>query len=222
LLSNIVTIFFIFKIKIMRDFLLLILFFTVLNVQGQGQEEGTLEPFLEPSQHLEQMLDVDKLKEMEEEIAGDWDEDYRTSDEEEERGTGFSFDVNHPPKDAVRVGCECMDGTTMDLKGGGACAGYGGVRYWIYEEAEGKRSMYPTERHYEHPAPLSEEELSSLVAHNKPIKYGDSYNSPIGFRLGWLELLGVIIICVTIAFVTKTLWGTGQTRENQNKDELYR
>ena len=202
----------------MRHYLWLLLTCGVLTVFGQ--EEDVLEPLLEPSLHLEKFVDVDKMRE-EDEAAANWGEDYRTSEEEGERSTLFSFDINHPPENAERVGCECMDGTTMDLKGGGACAGYGGVRYWIYEDEEGERSMFSTERHHEHPEPLSEEELSSLSAHNKSLKYGDSYDVPSRFRLGWLELMGIIIVCVTIAFITKTLWGNGSSRSNDNKDELY-
>ena len=142
---------------------------------------------------------------------GSWDDTYRTSEEDGERGTQYSFDVNHPPEGAARIGCICMDGTSMDLKGGGACAGYGGVRHWIYETKDGKEKMYPTERHLQHPQALSEDEMANLSAHNKKQSYGN-YNRGIG-RLGWEELMAIIIICVTIIFITKTIWSSNRHRE---------
>ncbi|MGB0864539.1 MAG: hypothetical protein ACPG19_13945 [Saprospiraceae bacterium] len=139
---------------------------------------------------------------------GRWDDAYHTSDEAGERATQYSFDVNHPPKDAIRKGCICMDGTSMDLKGAGACAGYGGVRHWIYQKKDGIEVQYPTERHLQHPAPLSEEEIANLSAHNKQQSYKNSYNRGVEGRLGWEELMAIIIICVTIAFITKTIWSS--------------
>ncbi len=137
-----------------------------------------------------------------------WDNTYHTSDEVGERGTQYSFDVNHPPENAIRIGCICMDGTSMDLKGGGACAGYGGVRHWIYQKKDGVEVEFPTERHLQHPTPLSIEEVANLSGHNKKQSYGNSYNRGIIGRLGWEELMAIIIICVTIAFITKTIWSS--------------
>ena len=143
---------------------------------------------------------------------GNWDDSYHTSDELGEQSTQYSFDVNHPPENAIRIGCICMDGTSMDLKGGGACAGYGGVRHWVYKKPDGEEVEYPTERHFQHPEPLTEEEMANLSAHNKKQSYGD-YNRGVGGRLGWEELMAIIIICVTIAFITKTIWSNRRESE---------
>ncbi len=200
----------------------LLLFLSVV-LWGQKDDDDPLAPFLDPSQHLEKFVDVDEMRKQLEEDAqskagADWDSTYRSSDQLGERGTRFHFDINHPPAGATRIGCICMDGTTMDLKGGGACAGYGGVRYWVYESKEGEEILFPTDRHLEHPDPLSEEELANLSAHNRKEKYGNSYNRGFGTGLGWEELLAIIMICATIAFVTKTIW----SNNNNNNNELPR
>lgn len=196
----------------MKQLLFLFCCFAVISVMGQSKIDDALEPFLEPSKHLDKFIDIDKMIESFEEA--DWDKVYKTSDEAGEKGTSFSFDVNHPPENAKRVGSICMDGTSTDLKGGGACAGYGGVRFWIYEDEAGTRTNFPTTRHLEHPKSLNEMELSSLTAHNKKLEYGKSYEKTFGSHLDWMELLAIVIVCITIAFITKTLWGNNSGNNN--------
>lgn len=172
----------------------LIFIFCVLSFCGIAQEEA-IHPILDPTNNLELLIDT----------TG-WDEDYRTSEEDGQRSTQFNFDIEHPPSDAVRIGCICMDGTTMDLKGTGACSGYGGVRYWIYQRADGTELTFPTDRHRAHPEPLTEEELASLASNTKRQKYGNAYER-VSDGFDWEELMAVMMICVTIAFITKTFWG---------------
>jgi hypothetical protein len=166
---------------------------------------STVKTAVETAKQIDELMGEDTSK------TGDWDDAYHTSDEDGERSSQYPFDVNHPPENAQRIGCICMDGTSMDLKGGGACAGYGGVRHWIYEHENGDKVEYPTERHYQHPEPLSEEELANLSAHSKRQTYGNSYKK--GYNLGWEELMAIIMVCVTIAFVTKTIWNNRTQRE---------
>lgn len=191
---------------------LLTYFLLIFSFSTFGQAEEIISTVLNASEHLEKIIDVDSLERQE----AEWEETYRTSDEEGEKRTQYEFDVNHPPADAKRVGCICMDGTSMDLRGGGACAGYAGVRFWIYELKNGDEYLHPTERHKFHPSPLTEEEIANLGSRTKQMKYGNAYKGGSN-GLGWEELMAILAICVTIAFITKTLWGN---RNNKN-DELY-
>jgi hypothetical protein len=110
-----------------------------------------------------------------------------------------------------------MDEISMDLKGTGACSGHGGVRFWIYKLKNGDDFLLPTERHKSHPDPLTDEELSNLTAFSKKNKFGDAYGSNGGGRLSWEELMAILAICVTIAFMAKTFWGG----KNNGNNELY-
>ena len=176
----------------MKNGITFLMSLVALFAMAQGE---VLHPILEPANNLNQLI---------EDTSG-WDEDYRTSEEEGERGTQFDYDVEHPPSGAVRIGCICMDGTTMDLTGTGACSGYGGVRHWIYRLKDGTERTFPTLRHKEHPSPLSEEDLKNLASRGK-LKYGKSYEEAER-RFSWEELMAIMIICVTIAFIVHTLWG---------------
>lgn len=178
---------------------------------GQADIVNTM---LNPSDNLEKLIEVDSLLKGDEE--GNWDEDYRTSDEDGEKGTQFSFDVVHVPEGAKRVGCICMDDITMDLKGTGACSGHGGVRFWVYELKDGGEFLLATDRHKFHPSPLTDEEKRNLSAFSRKQKYGDSYGSKGNGRMSWEELLAIMAICVTIAYIVKTFWG-----DKNNNDELY-
>jgi hypothetical protein len=190
----------------------------ILCVSGQAQADMIINTMLNPSENLEKLIEVDSLLKGDREA--DWDENYRTSDEDGEKGTRFSFDVVHAPEGSERIGCICMDEISMDLKGTGACSGHGGVRFWIYELENGDEFLLQTERHKSHPSLLTEEELNNLSAFSKKEKYGDAYETSGNSgqsRLSWEELLAILAICVTIAFMVKTFWG-GQNNRN---DELY-
>ena len=195
----------------MKKYQLLALLITFhFNIAGQGDIINTM---LDPSNNLEKLIEPDSISNAEQD--GNWDESYRTSDEEGEKGTQYSFDVMHVPEGAVRVGCICMDEVSMDLKGGGACSGHGGVRFWVYKLKDGEDFLFPTERHKTHPSPLSVDELSNLTAYNKTKKNMDIEVS--NGRLSWTELMAILAICVTIAYIVKTFWGN----KNNLDDEFY-
>ena len=66
------------------------------------------------------------------------------------------------PKGAFRVGCRCMDDSYSDTRSIGACAGHGGVRFWVYRTPEGDTVQVLTARHETHPQPLNAAEMSEL------------------------------------------------------------
>ncbi len=193
--------------RLLLIYLLLILSFTTF-----GQAKELIPIIVKAAEEVEKRAAVDSSEHQE----AEWEEAYRTSEEEGEKGTQYGFDVNHPPEGAKRIGCICMDGTSMDLKGGGACSGYGGVRYWLYELKNGEEYLHPTERHKFHPTPLTEDEVENLGTRTKQMQYGGAYKGRSS-RLSWEELLAICVICVTIAFMTKTFWGN----RNNNNDELH-
>lgn len=100
-----------------------------------------------------------------EDIEDDEYEDLRTSEMAESTG-GYSRTNRHRPS-GLRIGCICMDDDRQGIKGGGSCAGHGGVRFWLYKQTNGFVLEHPTDRHKSHPSPLSEEELSNLSSYNK-------------------------------------------------------
>ena len=146
-----------------------------------------------------QLQEQDSLEQAEE----GWDDHYRTSDLEGERGTGYNRYAGEP--DGVRVGCMCMDGTRSDERGRGACNGYGGVRYWIYLVGEDSTVLYPTSRHWEHPDPLSEQELANLSSRTTGQVYGKSRGK--GGPISTNELLAIVAMSATVAYVAKLLFG---------------
>jgi hypothetical protein len=66
------------------------------------------------------------------------------------------------PKDAMRIGCVCMDDSRSDTHSAGSCSGHGGVRYWVYRLVEGDTAHILTARHERHPHALTAVELSEL------------------------------------------------------------
>jgi len=66
------------------------------------------------------------------------------------------------PNGAFRIGCHCMDGSYSDTRSIGACAGHGGVRFWVYRTREGDTVHVLTARHETHPQPLDAAEMSEL------------------------------------------------------------
>ena len=131
-----------------------------------------------------------------------WEEFFRTSDLEGEDAVGYSSGLL-PPK-GIRVGCICMDGTRKDDRGRGACGGFGGVRFWLYQINEDSVAMYPTSRHRIHPEPLSEMETNNLSSRNAfaaepPAKRRSWYD----YRLE--DVLIAMMVCITIGYVAK-MW----------------
>ncbi len=128
-----------------------------------------------------------------------WDDHYRTSDETGERGTEYWSRGDAPP-DGVRVGCICMDGSRSEERSTGACGGYGGVRYWLYQISPDSIAWFPTRRHWQHPEELSDTELANLASRNRKEKFGSGFG---GSSWGIYQMLSVMIICITIAYIAK-------------------
>lgn len=131
-----------------------------------------------------------------------WEEFFRTSDLEGEDAVGYNSGLI-PPK-GTRIGCICMDGTRKDDRGRGACGGFGGVRFWLYQINEDSVAMYPTNKHRQHPDPLTEMEINNLSSRNAfaaepPSKRGSWHD----YRIE--DVLIAMMICVTIAYVAK-MW----------------
>jgi hypothetical protein len=192
----------------MKRLLLILFLFPSFSIQAQ--EPDITSDFLDhlhekAAESIEAQLQSDTA-----DIDGEsWDEYFHTSDMEGERATGFSRSAETPR--GLRIGCVCMDGSRMDERGKGACSGYGGVRFWIYQISEDSVTLYPTDNHWAHPEPLSEMELNNLSSRNTDEKLG---KAPGKKSYGWEEVIIAFMICVTIAYVAK-LWFQ---KEN---DELF-
>lgn len=133
------------------------------------------------------------------EVDGEgWDERYRTSDED-----GEYWSRGDAPPNGVRVGCICMDGTRDDERSTGACQGYGGVRYWLYQISPDSIAWFPTRRHWQHPEELSETELANLASRHRKEKFGTGSSSGFGVHWGVYQMLSVMMICVTIGYIAK-------------------
>jgi hypothetical protein len=143
----------------------------------------------------------------------DWDELYRTSDQSGERAAGAHKKT--PPPKGRRIGAICMDDTRQEEAGRGACSGRGGVRYWIYQlNDQDSTVLHATERHWNHPEPLSADERLSLAATYDQEKVG----GPLGRSAGngssfsWSEALLGLMACVTIGYIAK-LWFSQQRHD---------
>lgn len=127
----------------------------------------------------------------------EWEETFRTSE--------WDAVISDRPE-GRRIGCICMDGTPQDEKGRGACAGYGGVRFWLYQNGD-SIIMDPTRRHYSHPAPFTDEEKERLAAYNEggPVAYG------AGNRFGrdFANIVMVMMVCITIGYVARLYFTHG-------------
>ena len=137
-----------------------------------------------------------------------WDDTYRTSAAEGERSTQWKLGKDTPPN-GRRVGCVCMDDTRLDQKGWGACGGRGGVRFWLYGVAPDSIVPVATERHWEHPEPLSEAERANLAANNPDQPLGAP--APGGGGMGsFYQLIATMMICLTVAYVAYLWFGKSQ------------
>lgn len=117
--------------------------------------------------------------------------------------SNMSKDFSQRPS-GNRVGCICMDQERQSKKGTGACSGHGGVRFWLYQQDNGWVLEFPTKRHKKHPAPLTAEELSQLASYKrkqKQTKSQNDYHPPT-----FLDLLMLVIVCMTIAYIVKLWW----------------
>jgi hypothetical protein len=97
---------------------------------------------------------------------GEWV--YRTSDEEGEVPSNAFERVRRrkvrvsEPEGAVRIGCVCMNGKHSDAHSSGACSGFGGVRFWIYQLPSEDTVWIMTHLHQAHPDTLNTVELSKI------------------------------------------------------------
>jgi hypothetical protein len=102
---------------------------------------------------------------------------YRTSQEEGEVPVNAFERIRKrkvrvtEPEGAVRIGCVCMNGAHSDAHSSGACSGFGGVRFWIYELPSKDTVWVQTLLHEMHPDTLSTLELSKLNIKKKPKVY---------------------------------------------------
>jgi len=91
---------------------------------------------------------------------------FRTSDDPDEIPTsvrGRGRKRVSVPKDAIRVGCMCMDSTLSKTHSSGSCSGHGGVRFWYYRTVAGDTVSIVTGRHERHPHPLTVAEKSEMI-----------------------------------------------------------
>ena len=122
------------------------------------------------------------------------------------RDTGLGRIITPAHPRIVGIGCICMDGTPQDDKGRGACAGFGGVRFWLYQNGD-SIIMDPTRRHYSHPNPFTEEEKERLAAYNE----GERVAFGSGRRLGddFANIVMVMMVCITIGYVARLYFTHG-------------
>lgn len=165
--------------------------------------------YAQVEQVIEEVL-IDQLSD--EEL---WDTAYHTSDEEGEKSTQYHHRES-PPDGAIRTGCECMDGEVLEQKGQGACSGHGGVRYWRYQLVDGDLYLMPTDRHRDHPEPLSKTEIQNLSAHNTGAP--KSYFYRRGSSMSWMDMVSLLIICLTVAYVARLIWQDGNNKRGNNSD----
>jgi hypothetical protein len=142
-----------------------------------------------------------------------WDETFKVSNLENEKSTGSRSkkitsvsekeqeNTGYSLVNSKRTGCICMDNIQQSMTGRGACSGHGGVRYWLYElknktirKIAANNKEYFIENEYEGEphgkAQKSENEISHF-----------SFN-----RNGYIDLLIIMMICITMAFFVKTLF----------------
>lgn len=131
-----------------------------------------------------------------------WEDYFRSSELDGEDAVGYNSGLITPK--GIRVGCICMDGTRKDDRGRGACGGYGGVRFWLYQVTEDSVVMHPTSKHRRHPEQLSLMEINNLSSRNATAAESVSKNrSWAEYRIE--DVLIAMMVCVTIAYVAK-MW----------------
>lgn len=127
-----------------------------------------------------------------------WEDAMRTSD--------WDAVISNFPE-GRRIGCICMDGTPREDKGTGACAGYGGVRFWLYQNGD-TILMHPTDRHHRHPFPYTEEDRQNLAAYNRKegTALGSSRNT---FGGDFANIAMVLMVCITISYIARIYFTHG-------------
>lgn len=153
----------------------------------------------EAAGYIEQQLNAYEQEEEEAVDTTGWSEEadawgnwFRTSEWEAE--------VTDRPE-GRRIGCICMDGTPQDDRGRGACAGRGGVRFWLHQQGD-TLYMDPTLKHKTHPDAFSQEEKETRFA-----AYNESGGGFKGQRQSVLgefkEIIMVMMVCLTVAYVAR-------------------
>ena len=133
-------------------------------------------------------------------LDDEYDETYRTSDEENEKGTRYDFNHLRDQPSGKRVACICMDGARQLNKGFGACAGRGGVRFWVFKTEDGREIKKETQNHALHPDELSPEEMENLAAH-QPKR--TSFSKGAFGNKGFYDFAIIFVVCSTIAYLAK-------------------
>jgi len=191
-------------------------FFALLLIPATGAAQdltGVAVEFLtnKAAEQIEKQLFSTDTTEITADEDEGWDDYFRTSDLETESATGFRRDSETPA--GLRTGCICMDGSRRDERGRGACSGRGGVRFWIYQVGEDSIVHFPTDRHWDHPEPLSERELNNLSAYNtspgddeeEEKEASNSFWMNQSLNFGLWDALAAMMICLTMAYTAK-LW----------------
>lgn len=181
--------------------------FTLLTWGGMGQlPAGDVARLLheQAARQIEAQLASDSASSAQEDF---WEQTWRSSEQPGERASTFRWHKGSAPPSGRRIGAICMDDTRQDDAGRGACSGHGGVRFWIYQTHGDSIVLHPSERHWNHPEPLSPEERMSLAASYEKEKTGAPLGRAAqdGHRLGWPEMLLGLMACLTIAYVAR-LW----------------
>ncbi|MCF8245175.1 MAG: hypothetical protein K9J37_04995 [Saprospiraceae bacterium] len=147
----------------------------------------------------------------------DWTAIWRSSDSLGGRSTQFGpNDWEVRPK-GKRIGCICMDGLEDDSFGRGACAGHGGVRYWVYKTPDGKEMHHPTARHFRHPDPLSSDEKSGLAANN------EAEDKPMGSPFGSKNMMDNFVnLSIILASFTMVIYFMRQMLAPKRKSRSRR
>lgn len=192
---------------ISKTLLVTLVFYSIFIPSSFGQEE-LVEPVLnymekKAAEKIESYLAESDSTYAEEQEGEEWDDVLRTSEMDDD----FERYGERQIPEGLRIGSICMDGTPSDDRGRGACAGYGGVRYWLYQKEDSSIVQVPTRRHLEHPEVLNEIELANLSSRNEAtqntlfqaekVQPGNSSGG------SFYNMISVIMICLTVAYIAK-------------------
>jgi hypothetical protein len=162
--------------------------------------------------------------------ADAWDEVLRTSDLEGENSSSSKnynrTKVKSENKEQLeRVGCICMDEIMELRKAQGACSGHGGVRYWLYRNADGSVMRKAVDKSSKELVPRSNPgkkipSNSTKRGGDEAIKTADEKNvsQPANISeneikttqrtsyLGFYDMITMLFVCITVVYVTKILF----------------
>jgi hypothetical protein len=130
-------------------------------------------------------------------VSGTADSTWRSS----EVSFGYERFEEERPK-GLRKGCICMDNVQQYHRGAGACAGHGGVRFWLYETTDATVYEQPTKRHKKHPLALTEDELQNLSS------FGQKKKGESAPYLAFYEFMVAALAALTFMYLLRTIWKT--------------